>query len=145
MTSRAAAGVCGLIAVAALWLPWFQAEGNFIVLFGALDRQSENMAPTAWQAFGWEDVVLAVAAGATVAVAMTGRRWFAVPAAGAVFSAGVLLAHRSVDLFRNFEQEPAFPRSEYPLPAAEGGFVALLAFAMAAVALAAGRYRLRRR
>ena len=144
MTRRALAGLCGLVALGALWLPWFQPGENFIVLFGALDRVSETLSPTAWQAFGWEDGVLAGFAVATVVVAGAGRRWFLVPLAGALFTAGVLLAHRSVEPFREYEQAVG-PGAAYSVPASEAGLVPLVAFAAATVALGAGRYRLRGR
>jgi hypothetical protein len=133
VTGRAVAALGALVALASLWLAWFEPGGEFLVLFGALDRQTEMLSPNAWQAFGWQDAVLAGFAVATLAVAAVGRRWWVVPLAGAAFAGWVGVADRSREIYNN------------ELGASEAGLVAAVAFAVAAVALAAGRYRARRR
>ena len=138
--ARVAAGACGLVAIASLWLPWYQPGGEVIVLFGALDRYSD-LQRSAWDAFAWEDIVLAVLSVATVAVAAAGRRWFLVPVAGAAVGLGVVLAHRSDLIYAGLEDVGAAKAS---LPATGWGFVAPVALAIAAGVLAADRYRLRR-
>lgn len=138
--------MAGAFAFMALFLPWFQPEaGKPVLLFGALDRQTELLSPTAWQAFAWEDVAIAALAAATTAVALAGRRWFLVPVAGALFTAAVLIAHRSRNLFASLGEGEATFAGAFPLPATASGYVPLLAFAVAAAALAAGRYRFWRR
>ncbi len=141
---RAVAALGGLVALASLWLSWFEPKDDTIVIFGALDRVAKTNSPTAWQAFGWEDVVLAGLAVATLAVVAAGRGWWFVPLAGALFAGGVVVTHRSIDLAAQFERAPE-PFARFPLPASEAGLVATVAFAVAAAALSAGRYRLRRR
>lgn len=133
MTERAAAALGGLVALASLWMNWFQPDGEVIVLFGAFDRLMETLSPTAWEAFGWEDLVLAGLAAATLAVAAAGRWWFPVPLAGALFAGGVAVISGSREHFGN-EIVPS-----------GAGLVPVVALAVAAAALAAGRYRLRRR
>ena len=107
--------------------------GEFIILFGALDRQTEMLSPNAWQAFGWQDLVLAGFAVATLVLAAAGRRWWVVPLAGAGFAGWVGVASGSREIYGN------------ELGPSEAGLVAVVALAVAAAALAAGRYRLRRR
>ena len=139
--ARAAAGACGLVALASLWFPWYQPGGEVLILFGALDRYSDVQL-SAWEAFAWEDVVLAVLSVSTVVVAVTGRPWFAVPVAGAVFALVLALTHGSIDLFAGLVERAATEKAL--LPATGWGFIPPAALAIGAGVMAAGRYRLRR-
>ena len=55
-------GIASLCLLGSLFLHWWQSEGEFLVLFGALDRQPALQ--NGWQALAGVDLVLAGAAAA---------------------------------------------------------------------------------
>lgn len=92
--------VGGVATAGALFLPWFNPAGNFLILFGALDRVGRvGEQLTGWEAFGWQDVAVVVLAAGLVACALTGRLRWAIPlaAAGAILSLTMLADVPAID------------------------------------------------
>lgn len=86
------AAVASLATIPLLWLTWFDANANFLSLFG--NRDGLLLHPSAWEAFPWLGVVVVALAltaiGSTLAVA---RGFFVLWTAGAAAAiAGALVS-----------------------------------------------------
>lgn len=82
-----------LAVIPLLFLRWFEARESFVVLFGALDRYTLH--PTGWEAFGGEDVAIAVLAAITFVAALAAARgmFVAWTAGAAAAVAGAVVAY----------------------------------------------------
>lgn len=126
--------MAGAVAAAgALFLPWFEfGHGNFLILFGALERVGGgDLRITAWQAFGWQDLALVACSMVIVGAALARNAIVGVAAA----VAGVVLTLTMIGSGPPVNEDLGSLGVQSPFTHTNSVWLAVAGFVVAAAAL----------